>query len=461
MIGKSEVKSMRRLMLVTGMLFGVLALTPYAVNAASRQIDPDSLLAPVKTPPGIGKRVTHFGPAFIDKQGMTLYTHTATWPCITARRTLSDDAPQLLKVYAKSAAPFCTDQWPPLRASAEDKPVGDWTIIERPAPDVGKQWAYKGLPIHRFYRDMLPGDVNGIADQSVGAHKSGFTVAEAPLIAPPGVNPIYLRPYGVISTTRNGALYTLAPSAALKNVSLACAECGDDRWKPFPAGAMAANLGPWTVVTLRDGFKAWAFQGDVLYTYAFDQDARNTKGLGVNNIASLVALEPSPPAPRGFTVQYTLLGPTFADARGMTAYQLHCLALQPGERGEGGATYSCANEDTDPMYREMFCEAPDKCGERWRPVEAPADAQPQGGMWSVAVIPDKRYSLRWVQAKPGEKLAPGAVKVWTHSGRPIFTSAEDDNPGDLRGHDVSLHASPIWKALRAGEPEERGIAAGN
>jgi len=466
---------MRRFMLpVYGMLVSMaMTFMPLPANAASRgTVDVDAMLAAVKTPPGIGKKVTYFGPAFTDKRGMTLYVHTSDWPCMAKRRTLGPDVPALLHVYAKYNAPFCTDQWPPLMASANDRPVGDWTIVDRPDGE-GKQWAYKGLSVHLSYKDLLPGDVNGFTKNdfidSQSLENSGFVVAEAPMILPPGVRVIYMRPYGLIATTPGGPLYTLTEpsrtaSPALKNVSLDCADCSsEDRWKPFPAGAMAANLGPWTVVKQSDGAKAWAFEGKVLYTYIFDQESRNAKGLGVNEKASLLTLKPIPMAPRGFTVQTTLLGPTYADSRGMTAYQFYCAVAQPGEarRSEVAPNYSCDDAKADPMFREMFCSAPDKCGERWRPIEAPADAQPQGGMWSVAVIPDKRYSLRWVDAKPGEKLAPGAIKVWTHRGRPVFTSAYDENPGEMWGHDVQLDQNPLWQTLRAGEPEERGIAAGN
>jgi predicted lipoprotein with Yx(FWY)xxD motif len=476
MAGKFEIETMRRTKLpVHGMLLGVIMtfmLMPLHASAASKAVsDMESMLAPVKTPPGIGKRVTYFGAVFTDKQGMTLYVHTSEWPCIAARRTLPPGVPPLLRVYAKSSVPFCTDQWPPLMASANDTPVGDWTIVDRPDGQ-GKQWAYKDLPVHRSYKDELPGDVNGPTKrdfiESQSLTNPGFAVADAPMILPPGVRVIYVRPYGLIATTESGPLYKLAaPSTstdALKTVSLACSDCSEDkRWKPFPAGAMAGNLGLWTVVSLSDGAKAWAYKGEILYTYTVDQESRNTKGLGVNDKASLLTLNPMPMAPRGITVQRTLVGPVYADSRGMTAYQFFCTVAQPGEarRSEVAPNYWCDSLGVDTTFREMFCTAPDKCGERWRPVEAPPETQPQGGAWSVAVIPDKRYSLRWEPAKAGEKLAPGAVKVWTHRGRPIFTSAYDEKPGEMWGHDVQLDENPLWQALRAGEPEERGIAAGN
>jgi predicted lipoprotein with Yx(FWY)xxD motif len=53
----------------------------------------------------------------------------------------------------------CAVNWPPLTASADAKPSGDWTIVTR--DDGGKQWAYKGKPVYAFSKDSKPGDVTG------------------------------------------------------------------------------------------------------------------------------------------------------------------------------------------------------------------------------------------------------------------------------------------------------------
>jgi len=49
----------------------------------------------------------------------------------------------------------CAAAWPPLVAADGEKPVGDWTIIEREFDR--KQWAYKGKPVYLRYHD-LPGN---------------------------------------------------------------------------------------------------------------------------------------------------------------------------------------------------------------------------------------------------------------------------------------------------------------
>jgi len=53
----------------------------------------------------------------------------------------------------------CIVKWPPLLASASDKPVGDYTIVKR--DDGRMQWAYKGKPLYTWPEDQEPGDKYG------------------------------------------------------------------------------------------------------------------------------------------------------------------------------------------------------------------------------------------------------------------------------------------------------------
>jgi predicted lipoprotein with Yx(FWY)xxD motif len=53
----------------------------------------------------------------------------------------------------------CAQNWPPLTASADAKPVGDFTIITR--DDGTLQWAYKGKPLYFWKNDKQPGDMTG------------------------------------------------------------------------------------------------------------------------------------------------------------------------------------------------------------------------------------------------------------------------------------------------------------
>ena len=53
----------------------------------------------------------------------------------------------------------CAVKWPPLAASAGDKPHGDYSIVTR--DDGSMQWAYKGKPLYLWFKDQKPGDTTG------------------------------------------------------------------------------------------------------------------------------------------------------------------------------------------------------------------------------------------------------------------------------------------------------------
>ena len=105
----------------------VLMLTPLFAQAEMSPGDP-----PIRQREGI----------LVDLKGRGLYNYDGDWD-----RTRS----------------LCTDQcrllWPPIFASAEAKPKGQFTIINR--ADGQKQWAYKGKPLYRWVSDQKRGDAGG------------------------------------------------------------------------------------------------------------------------------------------------------------------------------------------------------------------------------------------------------------------------------------------------------------
>jgi predicted lipoprotein with Yx(FWY)xxD motif len=53
----------------------------------------------------------------------------------------------------------CADNWPPLKAEADAKPTGDWTVVTR--DDASKMWSYKGKPLYLYARDKATGEMTG------------------------------------------------------------------------------------------------------------------------------------------------------------------------------------------------------------------------------------------------------------------------------------------------------------
>ncbi|MEQ1950575.1 hypothetical protein [Mesorhizobium sp. CN2-181] len=81
------------------------------------------------------------GKIWTDQNGMTLYTY-------------DKDAAGKSNCYDK-----CATNWPPLKAAADAKAMGEWTVVER--KDGTKMWAYDGHPLYTFIMDKKVGDVTG------------------------------------------------------------------------------------------------------------------------------------------------------------------------------------------------------------------------------------------------------------------------------------------------------------
>lgn len=119
-----------RITTTLGMAFVLLL----AISASSYAAD--------KMPAGVKVEKTAIGQLLADSKKMTLYTFD------------KDTTP------SKSACNGpCAQNWPPLAAKADAKPMGDWTVVTR--DDGSKQWAYKGKPLYTFAKDKKPGDTTG------------------------------------------------------------------------------------------------------------------------------------------------------------------------------------------------------------------------------------------------------------------------------------------------------------
>jgi predicted lipoprotein with Yx(FWY)xxD motif len=78
---------------------------------------------------------------------------------------LTDTKGMTLYTFAKDQAGVsncndnCAKNWPPLMATADATPMGDWTIVTR--ADGSRMWAYKGMPLYLWIKDTKPGDNTG------------------------------------------------------------------------------------------------------------------------------------------------------------------------------------------------------------------------------------------------------------------------------------------------------------
>ena len=414
--------------------------------------------AAAELPAGIGLRDTELGRVFTDAGGMTLYVYADRGRCSGRVTSPPATTHPLLKVYAEAhATPSCLQQWPAAEVAEGAVPTGGWTIIK--SDDGKNQWAYKGRPVHRFYRDFLPGDVSGAPGEkyfrSGGARLEWFLATPDEFDTPPGIRQRSRAGTGTILASDDGrVLYVLGASPrqtggdSLRKVAPGCSEDCREQWAPLPASESARGFGDWTVARMADGTPVWAYRGNVLYSYRGDYDAGDINGIGINS-AKLVVLRPAPETPKEFTKVVTPIGLIYGDSKRMTVYEFSCEL-----RGAPGSSprYLCDGWNDDVAHREQFCEGGiDKCAEMWRPVVAPANMGPKGAIWSVAVIPDPKYPLRWEPATPESLKKPGAIKVWTLYGRPLYTSTRDHEPGDYFASAIHHQAGQRWSEISAGE----------
>ncbi len=92
-------------------------------------------------PAGVMIEQSAKGKVLTDKMGMSLYI-------------FDKDQPGMSMCYDT-----CAKNWPPLMASHDAKPTGDFTVVER--KDGTMQWALHDMPLYTWVKDTKPGEVNG------------------------------------------------------------------------------------------------------------------------------------------------------------------------------------------------------------------------------------------------------------------------------------------------------------
>jgi predicted lipoprotein with Yx(FWY)xxD motif len=180
---------------------------------------------------------------------------------------------------------------------------------------------------------------------------------------------------------------------------------------------MAGPVGDFSVIARVDGVSQWAYKGELLYAYTQDGKAGDTKGDGVEKAWHATVLEPVPPRPAWVKVVASDGGDLLADASGMTIYAY--------------------DEDRNKL---VYARGEDCFGEciasSWTPVPAAEQTAPIGN-WSVIKTGDGRLQ-------------------WAFQGRPLYTSKEENRPGDLSG--IMLRRSRAWRPLMLTLPSIQGAS---
>jgi predicted lipoprotein with Yx(FWY)xxD motif len=185
-----------------------------------------------------------------------------------------------------------------------------------------------------------------------------------------------------------------------------------DVWHPVLAAPGAAPVGRWSIVERRDGAGQWAFDEQPLYTSVRDRRPGDVLGgtrrrRGGDAPAVRVPAGPPPAIPPGFAVRTTSIGRMLTTEANESVYAFD---------GDTAQTAGCT----------------DACLTWFRPVPAPAMAQPRGE-WSI------------LERSPG-------VRQWVFRGRPLYTHTRDQHSWSQQGADVPgwsnvfTQRAPAWPA---------------
>ncbi len=355
------------------------------------------------------------GPVLATKDGMTLYK---TFPHMAGWGHAKDQAEVVGQCVYQ-----CPTEYPPYKASADAKPVGDFTIVK--AADGGRQWAYKGVALLTFKYDVKPG--NTIGEDTYAFNGPRVPVGEAawveseiapqqpaPLPPPTKMLPPGMIVQGGISGNRfyaDAAGYTLYTYDAGAKGG-ACTGMCLVGWKPFAAGALSRGMGDWGVLSNEDGTRQWAYKGKPIYRFLADAHPGEAMGETTGETASNwhALIEYQAPLPREVTIGLTKYGPVYTEKKtGKTLYF----------QGFNHRPYQNVGFNHAPhLYGTINCY--NECEKSYPPLLAPANAQAAGEWWVLTRVDGKKqWAWRGIPLytyatdKPGETNATGRNHIWT------------------------------------------------
>jgi predicted lipoprotein with Yx(FWY)xxD motif len=438
----------------------ILGLASSAALAAGAKSTEDYVHVPM--PPGFQVINTELeGNVFADARGRTLYD----WPVKPLRvgspgdpsdkSTCTDEVmkeegghmspyPPGLLLPDVETRPTCVQMWPPVLATDDSKPIGNWDIVTR--PDGLKQWAYAHRPLYTFSLDRMQGDTNGGTKRDMLKGVSERPAARFPVEPPPSVPP----GFDVISTVNGRMLVTAITYASVYTFDKdtakmsACEGACLQQWSPMLAPEFANSFGEWSLVQRSPGILQWAFRGKPLYTHVADMDLSKHRGRSLDGSDvpgwNVVYVQVAPEIPNELRRQATPAGEVLADKRGRTIYLYYC-------QDDADDQLPCDHPDTPQDYRLAVCGGGDanRCLRRFPLVLASANAKSTSRAWSVMEI----MPLTGRRPQAGEQ---GAVRVWAYRDRPLYTFDGDPPPkvGDREPGDIEADGLGEKRGMRNG-----------
>jgi predicted lipoprotein with Yx(FWY)xxD motif len=392
----------------------------------------------VREPIPAGFQVTHVeieGPVFADTGGKTLYI----WPLNGLRNGdagerkgaptcddtvyklsagLTSPYPGNLTLPGGDARTSCVQNWPPVFAGDDAKPVGRWTVVTR--KDGRKQWAYDGMALYTSVLDQKPGDAIGGTKRTFGGNGYSLGARRVPAAPPTNLPPQFKINHIdggrlLVTAAADESIYVSDKDSATK--SNCDAKCRQE-FQPILAPEHVQPQGEWSIIESSPGLNQWTFRGKPLYTRLTDTIPHSLEGSDVPGWRN-VWTQKEPPPPRGFTVQRNHAGDVLADDQGRTIYVYHCqedAIDQP----------DCSHPAHFQVYRFAVSGKgdPKTAVQNFPYVIAGANAKSDSHVWSVIHI----------DPMTGGKAAAGqkdALRVWAYRDRPVYLCVLDKAPGDI------------------------------
>lgn len=400
-------------------LAGILSASPTVRAADEFAVDAMPIgitLEYLGQPQGYGMQRISLVPrreiTYSNEKGLTLYTYDKDRP---GESTCVDE---------------CAKKWIPLAPVTGAKAIPQWTIFKR--SDGARQWAHNGKPLYTYVDDKEGGDVLGLGDDPALDIKGGNAGKGIAAKLPEGWNVEKFQTGGVPTmdfaaphsfgvrevTDANGVVIVDSESRVLytydgdvnKDGRLCNgAQTSCPGFNPVEAPIMARAIGDWSVIERRDGFRQWRYKSKPLYTFEGDRIAGDVHGDGIDKRWRLAMLA-TYYLPPGVTFREDVgRGRILATDKGLTLYRRDRKAFN-------NASSQFAHEipyqpRVGRLIRDVACD--ERCRRDWRPLLAPADAQPRA-YWGVHVLPD-------------------GSKQWTYKDFALYTFVGDKKPGDMTG----------------------------
>ena len=374
----------------------------------------------LSTPAGITVQSLERGrtDVYATPAGMTLYTYDKDTE--TGKSACVDD---------------CAKTWPPAVVSSSAKAFGDWTLIRR--ADGSKQWALRGKPLYAFARDAAIGAATGEAPNN-GWHVAAFEAGKG-VVMPTGIKVGDVAGAGGVAFTNSAGmpLYIFDGDPVRDKTACTAGPC-TNHWVPALAGQLARPVGEFTVLSRDDGIFQWAYRGKALYAFDGDTQPGDAVGSTIDKRWQVVLVRRHF-MPGNVTIRHNHFeGYNLATADGMTIYELDRFRSV-----NGGHSLRIGSESSAQIGRMIGTHGCDAaCLSAWRPLLAPANAQPSG-KWEIATRDDGN-------------------KQWVYQGYALYTYTGDNRPGDMNGNDLYdymgryVGVNDPFLAAERPEPKEAG-----